>query len=58
MALSALNDLPPSASEATDEQPTAVNGQDVSIRPLCLELATRVNAFLESEAETPALKAV
>lgn len=41
----------PSASEATDEQSSAVNGHDASIRPLCLELAARVNAFLESERD-------
>jgi FAD synthetase len=47
-----------SAGEATDEQSSAVNGHYASIRPLCLELAARVNAFLHSEAETPVLKAV
>jgi len=46
IALSALIDMPLSASEATDEQSSAVNGHDASIRPLCLELAARVNAFL------------
>jgi FAD synthetase len=47
-----------SAGEATDEQSSAVNGHDASIRPLCLKLAARVNAFLNAEAETPVLKAV
>jgi FAD synthetase len=50
--------MPPTASEATDEQSSAVNRHDASIRPLCLELAARVNAFLESKTETPVLKAV
>jgi FAD synthetase len=52
-------DMPMSAQEAADEQsPVTSNGVDTSIRPLCLELAARVNRFLEAEAETPVLRAV
>lgn len=50
--------MPLSASEAIDEPSPAINGHDASIRPVCMQLAARVNAFLDEDPETPALKAV
>lgn len=49
--------MPMSAPAATDDS-SSINGHDDSIRPLCIELARRVNRFLEAEAETPLLKRV
>lgn len=41
----------------TGDQLPVVNGH-VTILPICQRLAARVNAFLQSEAPTPMLKAV
>jgi len=43
---------------ATDDQIPVIDEHDASIRALCVSIATKVNAFLESEAPTPILKAV
>jgi len=42
----------------TDDQLPVINGHDASILPICAALSARVNTFLETEAETPLLKAV
>jgi hypothetical protein len=47
-----------STSASTLNANAAVNAHDESILPVCLDLAGRVNAFLETDAETPMLKAV
>jgi len=46
------------APEDTGDNTPIANGHDGSIYPICATLAARVNAFLESEASTPLLKAV
>jgi len=46
------------APEDTGDNTPIVNGHDGSIYPTCAALAARVNAFLETEAPTPMLKAV
>ncbi|KAE8442558.1 hypothetical protein EG329_003045 [Mollisiaceae sp. DMI_Dod_QoI] len=46
------------APEDTGDHAPITNGHDESIYPTCASLATRVNAFLETEAPTPLLKAV
>ena len=50
--------MPLRVSEKTDDNAPVINGHDASILPLCAELAARVNAFLETEAATPLLRAV
>ena len=43
----------------TDDQLPIINGHGhATILPICAALAARVNAFLESDAPTPLLKAV
>lgn len=46
------------APEDTGDNTPIVNGHDESIYSTCAALATSVNAFLETEAPTPMLKAV
>lgn len=53
-----MNEMPLCAPEKPDDNAPVVNGHDASILPICAELAARVNAFLETEAETPLLRAV
>lgn len=53
-----MNEMPLRAPDDTDDNPPAYNGHDESIRPICAALYARVNTFLETEAETPLLKAV
>ncbi|RDL30771.1 uncharacterized protein BP5553_10116 [Venustampulla echinocandica] len=51
--------MPLRAPEAIDDTQLVTNGvNDGTILPVCAALAARVNAFLETEAETPLLKAV
>ncbi len=50
--------MPLCAPEKPDDNAPVINGHDASILPLCAELAARVNAFLETEAATPLLRAV
>ncbi|PMD13673.1 adenine nucleotide alpha hydrolases-like protein [Hyaloscypha hepaticicola] len=50
--------MPLCAPEKTDDNAPVINGHDASILPLCAELAGRVNAFLETEAATPLLRAM
>lgn len=54
-----MNEMPLRAPEDIDDNaPVYYNGHDDSIRPICAALYARVNTFLETEAETPILKAV
>lgn len=53
--------MQPRASDTDDDQRPVINGHDASsssIQPVCAALAARVNAFLDTEAPTPILKAV
>jgi FAD synthetase len=50
--------MPLCAPEKPDDNAPVINGHDESILPICAKLAARVNAFLETEAETPLLRAV
>jgi FAD synthetase len=50
--------MPLRVPEDTDDNAPVVNGNDDSILPICAALAARVNAFLDTEAQTPLLKAV
>jgi len=50
--------MPLRAPSSTDDQLPVINSHDATILPICAALSARVNAFLESEAETPLLKAV
>jgi len=56
--IEALNEMPLSAAEAINEQSPGTNKHDTSIRPLCVALATRVNAFLEAEVDTDGMRRV
>jgi FAD synthetase len=53
-----MNEMPPCVPKDADDKAPVINGHDASILPLCAKLAARVNAFLETEAETPLLKNV
>jgi FAD synthetase len=53
-----MNEMPLRVPKDADDNAPVINGHDASILPLCAKLAARVNAFLETEAETPLLKAV
>jgi FAD synthetase len=53
-----VNEMPLRVPEDTDDNAPVINGHDDSIRPICAALAARVKTFLETEAETPLLKAV
>lgn len=46
------------APEDTGDNAPTVNGHNETILPICARLAAQVNAFLETEAPTPLLKAV
>ena len=53
--------MQPAASPTDDQSLHPVingNGHDATILPICAALASRVNAFLASEAPTPILKQV
>jgi len=52
--------MPLRAPEDTDDKhaPAVPNGVPPTILPICKEIAGRVNAFLESEQETPLLRQV
>jgi FAD synthetase len=53
-----VNEMPLRAPEDIDDNAPVINGHSPSIAPICALLAARVNAFLETEAPTPLLKAV
>lgn len=53
-----MNEMPLRAPEDTGDNAPTVNGHNETILPICARLAARVNAFLETEAATPLLKAV
>lgn len=53
-----MNEMLLCVPKDADDNAPVINGYDASILPLCAKLAARVNAFLETEAETPLLKAV
>jgi len=53
-----MNEMPLCVPTAADDNAPVINGHDASILPLCARLAARVNAFLDTEAETPLLRAV
>ncbi len=56
-----MNEMPLHAPEDNDDigdNALIVNGHAESILPLCATLAARINGFLETEAETPLLRAV
>jgi hypothetical protein len=56
-----VNEMPLHAPEDNDDigdNALIVNGHAESILPLCATLAARINGFLETEAETPLLRAV
>ena len=53
-----MNEMPLCVPTAADDKVPVINGHDASILPLCARLAARVNAFLDSEAKTPLLRAV
>jgi FAD synthetase len=53
-----MNEMPLCVPKDADDNVPVINGHDASILPLCAKLAARVNAFLETEAETPLLKNV
>jgi len=53
--------MPRHAPSDPDDKPATTNGVPSSsntILPICTEIAGKVNAFLESEVETPLLKKV
>jgi len=53
-----MNEMPLRAPEDTGDKAPTVNGHNETILPICARLAARLNAFLETEAPTPLLKAV
>jgi FAD synthetase len=53
-----MNEMPLCVPTPADDNAPVINGYDTSILPLCARLAARVNSFLETEAETPLLRAV
>jgi len=53
-----MNEMPLCVPTAAGDNAPVINGHDASILPLCARLAARVNAFLDTEAETPLLRAV
>lgn len=53
-----MNEMPLRAPEDIDDNAPVINGHSRSISSICARLDARVNAFLETEAPTPLLKAV
>ncbi|KAK2624493.1 hypothetical protein QTJ16_006443 [Diplocarpon rosae] len=53
-----MDEMPLRVPEDTGDNALTVNGHNENILPICVRLAARVNAFLETESSTPLLKAV